>query len=200
MQSSDFRQKEILSILKESVHEFGKLKAQLSHLCVFFATMKNNMENAMHEVDAFLEILSRNIRRNDEDVETLRLRGASKRVSYNASRVGWKFINMLGQQRVLFSAMLIQGQFSVTADVSAAYVKASDQYIHKAIDKMEDLATTENSKWPGARQEFTKWCNDAVKGINGVAKEASANMAPNMQKRIGLLQTLAIEAAEENED
>ncbi|OAL46817.1 hypothetical protein IQ07DRAFT_682939 [Pyrenochaeta sp. DS3sAY3a] len=174
--------KEILSILKESTHELGKLKTQLGRLRVFFATMENNIsKNAMHEVDAFLEILGRNIRRNDEDVETLRLRGASKR-------------------KVLSSAMQIQGQFSVIADVSAAYVTVSDQYIRKAIDKMEDLATIEDSKWPGARQEFTKWCNDAVKGINGVAKQASANMAPNMQKRIGLLQTLAIEAAEDNEE
>jgi hypothetical protein len=96
--------------------------------------------------------------------------------------------------------LTIQGQFSAIADVSAAYVLISDKYIRKAIDEMEHLATIEDSKWEKARDGFTQWCNDAVVGINNVTKEASAKMAPNMQKRIGMLQTLAIEAAEDNED
>lgn len=96
--------------------------------------------------------------------------------------------------------MQIQGQFSAIADVSSAYVMISGNYIRKAIDKMEHLATIEDSKWNEARKEFTAWCKNAVRDINGVTRQASANMGPNMQKRIGLLQTLAIEAAEDNND
>jgi hypothetical protein len=65
---------------------------------------------------------------------------------------------------------------------------------------MEHLATIDDSKWDEERDKFTKWCDEAVVGINGVTKEACTKMAPNMQKRIGMLQTLAIEGAEDKED
>ncbi|KIW00834.1 uncharacterized protein PV09_07594 [Verruconis gallopava] len=175
--------KDILAILQRSTNELGQLKAQLGRLVTFFSMMENNIsKNTMQEVDDFLEVLNRNIKMQDDKVESIRLRSTSKR-------------------KILSSAMQIQGQVSAIADVSSAYVLISENYIRKAIDKMENLATIEDSKWNEARKEFTAWCNEAVRGINGITREASAKMGPNMQKRVGLLQTLAIEAAEDsNED
>ena len=96
------------------------------------------------------------------------------------------------------SALKIQGQFSAIADISGAYVTISDGYIRKAIDKMEHLATVDDSKWDQERDRFTSWCQEAVVGINGITRNASANMGGNMNKRIGMLELLAIEAANEN--
>jgi hypothetical protein len=102
-------------------------------------------------------------------------------------------------QRVLTSALKIQGQFSAINDISGAYVAISDGYIRKAIDKMEHLATVDDKQWDAERDKFTEWCKDAVAGIGSITRQTSADMGPRMTEQLEMLQRLAIEAAENNE-
>jgi hypothetical protein len=98
---------------------------------------------------------------------------------------------------VLATLLQIQGQFSTVADISKAYVKISDNWIRPAINRMEQLALTTDEDWVQQRNRFNQWCEQAVDDIDGVFKTTQENMEPNMAKRIGMLQRLAIEAAED---
>jgi hypothetical protein len=101
----------------------------------------------------------------------------------------------------LSDALQIQGRFSAIADISAAYVAISDRCIRPIINKMEQLALTKDGEdWKRKSKMFSIACEQAQKDINDVFKGTQQNMGRNMAKRIGELQTLAIEAAEENEE
>ena len=102
-------------------------------------------------------------------------------------------------QRVLEHALQIQGRFSVISDISVAYVQISNNCIREAINKMEHLSSVKDEDWDRERDKFDQWCQGAIDDIDGISRETSANMGINIAKRIGMLQTRAIEAVADNE-
>lgn len=102
-------------------------------------------------------------------------------------------------QRIIGTALQMQGSFSAIGDVSGAFVMISDRFIRPAISMMERLSTVDDQEWPNERRKFVTWCNTAVNEIDTLTKSASANLEPNMGKRIDYLQRLAIKAAEDDD-
>jgi hypothetical protein len=99
------------------------------------------------------------------------------------------------------NAMGIQGQFSAITDVSTAYIEVSDKCIRPAISMMEQLALAKDDKdWNDMSEKFSAKCAKYITDIDAEFQRTQANMKPNMTKRVGVLQMLAIEAAEDNED
>jgi hypothetical protein len=59
------------------------LKAQLGRLVTFFGAIETNInDNAMKDVENFLNSVNRNIKMKGEEVQSIKLRGPTKRVSY----------------------------------------------------------------------------------------------------------------------
>ncbi|KAH7088202.1 hypothetical protein FB567DRAFT_333287 [Paraphoma chrysanthemicola] len=173
---------EIMSILQESTQKLGMLKNQLARLVIFFSTVETIIaKKALGDVESFLRKIETNADVQGDEVHGLDLRGATKRT-------------------VLATALQIQGQFSSIADISSAYVKISDSCILPAISKMEQLALTKDENWDVESEKFNEWCEQAISDIDAVFRGTQDNMGPNMARRIGMLSTLAIEAARENEE
>jgi hypothetical protein len=99
----------------------------------------------------------------------------------------------------LDEAFQIQGGFSTITDISAAYVQISNNYIREAINKMERLSNSKDEDWEVKRAEFNEWCEGAIQSIDNISQEASKNMNKNMEARIVMLKTRAIEAAAEHD-
>lgn len=59
---------------------------------------------------------------------------------------------------------------------------------------MEYLSSVKDEDWARERDKFDKWCQGAIDDIDSISRETSAKMDVNMAKRIGMLQTKAIEA------
>jgi hypothetical protein len=100
-------------------------------------------------------------------------------------------------QRVLDAAFQLQGRFSIISDISAAYVKISNNCIREAINRMELLSKVQDSEWDMERERFDQWCQGAIDEIDNISRETSDHMGNTMRKRIGVLERRAIEAAEE---
>jgi hypothetical protein len=65
---------------------------------------------------------------------------------------------------------------------------------------MEYLSSVKEEDWDKERDKFDRWCQEAIDDIDGISKKTSDQMDVSMAKRIGMLQTKAIEAAANSED
>jgi hypothetical protein len=57
-------------------------------------------------------------------------------------------------QRIIGTALQMQGNFSAIGNVSGAFVMISDRFIHPAISMMERLSTVDDQELPNERRKF----------------------------------------------
>jgi len=174
----------IMAILDNSTKNLGKLKEQIEPLVDFFKSILGEIDHNVDEnLEAFLRPITQGIKNgcNPDEIEAIDMSRKSK-------------------ERMMSTAMQMQGRFSAIADISAAYITVSTDYIRPAINEMESLSTMTDSEWQIRSQEFVRKCERLMTDIDGVAQETSANVDRNMSRHINALQRRAIEAATEHEE
>ncbi|KAK4207742.1 hypothetical protein QBC37DRAFT_298078 [Rhypophila decipiens] len=184
LQAKDLELQGILSILDNSSRDLGDLKDKIEDLVGFFQTMLREIqENVDGSLGDFLRPIENGMTHGGtpEEVEALRVSRKSK-------------------QRLMTTALQMQGRFSAIADISTAYVTVSADYIRPAINEMENLSTMTQSEWAVQSKHFLEKCNAWGKGIEDVTKKASGQMENNARRNMNALQMRAIEAAAEDDD
>jgi L-lactate utilization protein LutB len=95
----------------------------------------------------------------------------------------------------------IQCELSAITDFLTTYIKVSEKCIRPAIGMMEQLALAKDgNEWNEIREKFGAARTKHINNIDAEVQSTQANMKPNMARRIGMLQMLANDAAEDNED
>lgn len=100
-------------------------------------------------------------------------------------------------QKIMSSALLMQGRFSAIMDISSAYIAVSRDYIRPAITEMENLSTMSESEWAVQSKHFLTKCKKWTQDIEAVTKKASDRVEVNAKMHMHALRAHAIEAAEE---
>ncbi|MCJ1401423.1 hypothetical protein MMC11_004636 [Xylographa trunciseda] len=173
----------IMEILDESTRQLGKLKEQIEPLVDFFRSILSDIHNNVEEnLEAFLRPIIQGIGEgsNPQECEAIRISRRSK-------------------ERILTTALQMQGRFSAMTDISTAYITISSEYIRPAINRMESLSTVNDSEWSIRSAEFFQWCDSSMNSIDEIARVTNINVQRNIDFHINALHRRAIEGADEND-
>ncbi|KAM7198901.1 hypothetical protein V8F20_005968 [Naviculisporaceae sp. PSN 640] len=183
LKKKDLELQGILNILDNSSRDLGDLKDKIEDLVGFFQTMLREIqENVDGNLGDFLRPIENGMTHGStpEEVEALR-------------------VSRKGKQRLMTTALQMQGRFSAIADISSAYVTVSADYIRPAINEMENLSTMTDSEWAVQSKHFLEKCDAWGKGIEDITRKASGQVENNARRNMNALQMRAIEAAADDD-
>ncbi|SPJ91048.1 uncharacterized protein FTOL_13450 [Fusarium torulosum] len=182
LNSKELELKGIMTILENSTRELATLKEKIEPVVEFFKSILGDID---HNVDENLQAFLRPIMNRIEEGTT-------------AEEIEAITISRRSKEKIISTALQMQGRFSAIVDISKAYIAVSTDYIRPAINRMERLSTLTESEWAIHSQEFLRDCDMWMTEIDELASETNANVDKNMAKHMQALQMRAIEAAAEN--
>jgi hypothetical protein len=192
-----------MAILENSTRELATLKEKIEPLVEFFKTILGDIDHNVDEnLQAFLRPIINGIKEgtNAEEVEAITISRRCKEVSHSTVISARGSSSLIFQQKMMSTALQMQGRFSAISDISQAYITVSADYIRPAINRMERLSTLPESEWAIRGREFLQDCDRWMTLIDEVAAKTSANVDKNITEHMKRLQTRAIEAAAEHDE